>query len=125
MTDRLDRFKAVIKSEHPETVIAFVQHLSRLRSNVIVGRALADRFKTEAEWQECLCSEEFLELVDEVTTFAVDLNVAVELVGDLEDVTRLQDAVQEEYPRALAAVDELAELLQVPGEDLLSVLLEA
>ena len=125
MSERLDRYKAVLQSERPEAVIAFVTHLSRLRSSVIIGRALADTFPTEQAWQEALCSREFLELVDEVVQFAVDVTGTVELVGGLEDIDRIQQAVEEEYPRALAAVDELAARIGVPGEDLLSVLMEA
>lgn len=125
MSDRLDRFKAVLNSEHPEAVIAFVQHLSRLRSRYLIGRALAEQYPGEAEWQELLSSEGFLELVDEVVGFAVDVTSTVQLMGDLTDVERLQTSVQEEYPRALDAVADLAAALAVPGEDLLSVLLEA
>lgn len=125
MTDRLDRYKAIIHSNRPEAVIAFVMYLSRLRSSVIIGRALADKFPTEQAWQEALCSQEFLELVDEVVQFAVDVTGTLELVGGIEDVDRIQAAVEEEYPRALAAVQELAARLGVPGEDLLSVLMEA
>lgn len=125
MADRLDRFRAVLHSEHPEAVIAFVQHLSRLRSAVVVGRALADRFPEETAWQELLCSQEFLELVDEVVGFALDVSTSVAVLGDLTDPTQMEQAVEEEFPRALAAVDDLAARLGVPGEDLLSVLLEA
>lgn len=125
MTDRLDRFQALIKSEHPDAVITVVRYLSHLRSGIMIGRALADHYPDEASWQTLLCGREFLELVDEIAAFVVDVRRAAAMMGNLADVAALQAAVEEEYPRALEAVAELAAVLQVPAEDLLQIVMEA
>ena len=123
--DRFDRYRALVDTDHPAELVGLVRYLSHLRSAVLIGRALHDKYPTEAAWQELLCSRAFLELVDEVVAFVADLRYTLEQAGNLIGVQEIHDAVNEEYPRALEAVQELATALGVPPEDLLSVVMEA
>lgn len=103
------------------THIGFGLQLSAIRSLVRVGLALNKRFPTEMEWQDFLGSQVFLETGPEIAQLIADiqqsLSVSPELTPDA-----VQAAVAEHYPRALDAVRELADLVEVNATDLLAVI---
>jgi hypothetical protein len=103
--------------------LAATMELSRLRSTLIVGAALARRFPTEDDWWGLVSDPEYIE----------SLNALAEVVNDIKQDTQLLESVTPEtvaeaadkhHARALEAVEVLAELIDVSPEDLLAVLLE-
>jgi hypothetical protein len=122
--DDLEEFDFVLSSEHPEAVIALLHHLSSLRSQHIVGRKLAEKYATDVAWIDALKSREFIELVEEFAQCVSDIRTAAEL-GQVVSPEVLQKAVGQHYSRALAAVQEFSELVEVPATELLATLIQA
>lgn len=120
----VDKFGVLLDSEHPDAVISIVLHLSRLRTNYLVGRALAEKYPTEAEWQAVLNNPATLELIDEFAQTVVDVRVASELAGTFTP-DKVQEAVGKHYDRALDGVQAFAQLTDIAPEDLLSALTHA
>jgi len=119
-----DEFDFVLESENPEAVIALLHHLSYLRSSHIIGRKLAEKFPTDVAWIDVLKSRQFIELVEEFAQCVQDIRTASEL-GQVVNAETLQKAVGQHYSRALAAVQEFSELVEVPAEELLATLIQA
>lgn len=120
----LDEFDFVLDSENPEAVIALLHHLSFMRSQYIVGRKLAENFATNEAWINALKSRQFIELVEEFAQCVSDIRTATEL-GQAFTPETVQRAVGQHYARALEAVKEFAEVIDVSGEELLAVLIQA
>jgi len=119
-----DEFDFVLESENPEAVIALLHHLSYLRSSHIIGRKLAEKFPTDVDWIDALKSREFIELVEEFAQCVSDIRTASEL-GQVLNPETVQRAVGQHYARALEAVKEFAELVEVPAPELLATLIQA
>lgn len=117
-----DSIKGALAGRDPVTTIGVIRHLSLLRSSLIVGLALAGRYETEAEWQALLASAQFVDTIEELADIVRDMRHTLPELGDLADVQQIQQAVDQHYGRALDAVGILAEELRIPGEDLLTVL---
>lgn len=122
--DGLEEFDFVLDSENPEAVVALLHHLSYLRSQYIVGRKLAEKYPTDVAWIDALKSRQFIELVEEFAQCVSDIRTASEL-GQVVNPETVQKAVGQHYSRALEAVKEFAELVEVPAEELLATLIQA
>jgi hypothetical protein len=108
-----------LNSEHPEAVIALVLHYSRLRAQYRLGEALWRQFPSEEEWQGFLESREFLEGVDEFAQVLKDMRDALSL-GGLMTPEDVQTIGAQNHERAMYAVEELAAVLELPGEEIIS-----
>lgn len=124
MTDDLEHFDFVLESENPEAVLAVLHHLSYLRSAALVGQKLAAKYPTDTDWLALLRSRAFVELVEEFAQCVSDIRTSTEL-GQVVSPEIIQRAVAQHYGRALESVKEVAELVEVPGEELLAVLIQA
>lgn len=102
----------------PESA-AIALHLNYLRSAFIVGAVLAGKYQTEDEWQEQLNSPEFL---DRLSKFSLQLDNYRKVV-QTEDEPTLNTALSagESYEQFSAPLLNLAETLEIPVEDLLTV----
>lgn len=108
------------ESAHPRAFLATVLELSQLRNAFVVGRALAERFPTEASWIEFVDSPALQEAVEEVAQIVEDMRLAYTVLeGGPEDVVR---AVEQHWARALDAVIDLSAMIGVDGAVLLAVL---
>lgn len=113
-----------VNGEDQAAVIAVTLLLSQMRSMFAVGRGLAAKFPTEESWQAFLQSPIYDEVVTEFAQCVADIRDMAQL-GPALSPQEVQNAVASHYPRALDAVQELAELVEVPGEDILAVLITA
>jgi hypothetical protein len=104
---------------HPEAVISLVLHYSQLRSQYRLAQSFWEQFPTEADWQAFLCSAEFLHGVDEFAQVLKDMRDAMAL-GGLMTPEDVQQIGGQNHDRAMYAVEELAQLLEIPGEEIIS-----
>ena len=96
---------------------AFYQSVLRLieaRSMYLVGAALAVKYPDEDSFEELLGSPTFVDAIDAFTSVKDDL-----IAAGTED---LRGAVATHSTRAYEALEVLCELLGIPPEDLISVL---
>lgn len=112
-------------AENPTAAVALTLYLLRGVSQFRVFQQMCQRYPTEEALQTLLSSREYLELVDEVATIFTDIRTDLDVLGDLVDPGTFGTAVELHYPRALEACDELAKMLGVDPDDLLSVLITA
>ena len=111
--------------EHPEQVLSALLSLSELRATYRLAKALDARYPTQEAWNALVSSRPVAEAFDELAGVIQDIQAqATELSPSLTP-QRLREVVQSHYPRALDAVSEVAELVEVPGEDLLEFFLES
>lgn len=121
----VNRLKAIVEGDDPVSTAGLILQLSHIRSAVIVGRALADKFPTEEAWITYCNSPQFIVLVEEFTGVITDLKTILPEMGDLLDPEQVQLAVEQHYDRALDAMWELSETLEIPAVDLLAFLVNS
>lgn len=104
----------------PYTTIAALLRLSKLRSEFLVGRALAERYPTEEEWEEALDDRELIEQLDSLGLVADDMRSHL----GLEEPTpeSVQNAVGQHYQQAIESIQLFAEEIGTDVQDLLNVL---
>lgn len=104
--------------------LAATMELSRLRSALLVGAALAEQFPTEEAWWGLVSDPEYVE----------SLNALAEVLNDIKTDSQLLEAMTPEsvaeaadkhHARAVEAIEVVADRLGVSPDDLLAVLLEA
>lgn len=109
--------------ENPEDGSGLILRLMAGLSAYRVFKALDKLVGTEEELELLITNRAFLELVDEVSV--VFRNISDELNSmQLPDPEAYVKTIASHYPQALDAAAELAELLEVNPQDLVSVLLE-
>ncbi len=96
--------------------------LSQLRSMHVIGAALYKKWPDNDDWMRACSSHEVLEMVDDFGEMIQDIRdtMAMSVVTGPEEA---QTAIAEHYGRALNAVADFAQLIDVDGEDLLAVLI--
>lgn len=119
-----DEQNFILNNEDPAAFIAVTLQLSHLRSSHLVGKALAEKYPTEDAWQLFLKSQVYVETVADFAACVTDIRDASEL-GPAYTPEEIQNSVLSHYPRALDAVEQFAELVEVAGEDVLAVLINA
>lgn len=104
--------------------LAATMELSRLRSTLLVGAALAARFPTDEDWWDLVSEPEYVE----------SLNALAEVLNDIKKDSQVLEAITPEsvaeaadkhHTRAVEAIEVVADRLGVSPDDLLAVLLEA
>lgn len=99
-------------------------HLLAVRSAVLVGIYLNERFPTEELFMDFLNSDETIEGLEAFAEARDDV-LAVAIKQDTVTPESVAEAVTTHHPRALEAIDVLAERIGVTPEDLFSFLLRA
>jgi hypothetical protein len=106
--------------QYPQALLTVASELMHLRSQYIVSRALAEKFPDEASLETALSSQNVLQNIDQFAQLILEIRAEI-AAGTANPAATLQ-MIQEYHGDALRAVDDLAKLLGVTGEDLLSVL---
>jgi len=99
--------------------LSLALRLSQLRSAIRVGVALATRFPDEAAWEAEVTSEEFQETMTAFAEILDDVNTDLDATPSDDDVAT---TILRHHGRGLEAVELLAEKIQVPVDDLVTVL---
>lgn len=107
------------RAQDPAALMALALHWGALRSQVIVGQALAKAFPTGAKWEDFLNSDDFLELAEELSVVVQDIRQVLE-VQEAVTPDQVQEVVGQHSGRAMYAVAAVADFLEVSGEDLLT-----
>lgn len=114
-------------AETPElsyAALAATLELSRLRSLMLVGAALVTKFPTDEAWWGLLEDPDYIE----------SLNALADVINDIRADVNVQDALTPEsvataadnhHGRAVEAIQLVADRLEIPPEDLLTVLISA
>lgn len=90
------------------------------RAQYLVGMALAIRYPTEEQLQDLLADRDFIDSVMAFAEIKTDMRHEAVVNGDTLDARAT--AVAHHQGRALEALSTLSEMLRVPVEDLISVL---
>lgn len=106
-----------------DEVIKLVLHLLAVRAAVRVGVMLNERFPTEDEMME-FCNNQ--DTVEGLEAFA-EARRSVELLALQGNMTQeaVSRAIEQHHPRAMEAIEVLAEQIMVNPSDLFSFLLRA
>lgn len=112
-----------VSAPSPE-VTRLALHLMAVRSAVVVGVFLNERFPTEEAFMDFLNTDDTMDGLQAFVDAREDiLSIAVQQGTLTPDA--LVAAVSEHHPRALEAIDLLAEQIGVQPQDLFSFLLRA
>jgi hypothetical protein len=103
--------------------LALLLYLSRLRSEAIVGRALAETFPTEADWEGFTQDPN---TVEELSAFAdVVLDMRSGQVSPSLTPQDVEAMAKPHLSRAMESVELMAEKLGIRTEDLIAALVTA
>ncbi len=103
------------------TTIAALLRLSKTRSDYIVGKALAEAFPREEDWDAAKGVPNLLEQLNAVALVADDVRQE-RVYLDAEDPEGVQHAIALHFGRLLETVELFAEEIGVDVHDLLTVL---
>lgn len=117
-----DEFGAVAAPSPEVTHLAL--HLMAVRSAVVVGVMLNERFPTEEAFMDFLNTEETLEGLQAFSDARDDV-IALAVQQGTVTSDAVISAVSQHHPRALEAIDVLAARIGVTPQDLFSFLLRA
>jgi hypothetical protein len=106
----------------PFGTLALLLHLSRLRSEYIIGRALAEKFPTEDDWVGFTSNRWTVEELSEFAGIVRDLRSGRTPILSPKDV---ENAAAQHTDRLLESVSIAAETLGVRPEDLVNALITA
>jgi hypothetical protein len=101
--------------------VALTLELSRLRSSLLVGLAMARKCPTEDAWTAMIEDPDYIESMNGVAEVFADIRKDYEF-GDHQTPEAVTDVAERHYGRAVESVEYVAELLEVPTEDFLAVL---
>lgn len=104
---------------------SFLAMLTFVRSHFIVGAALAARFPTPEAWEEALNSGELLEALNDFNGVVEEISRVSSEELDFPDLEAITSLSEEHYEQAKETVENLAESLQIPADDLIVVLMES
>jgi hypothetical protein len=111
----------VVSVKNPASLLTMYMEFMRLRSQYVVGKALAEKFASEAELEDGLTSTEFVHTVDKFAGLIFELRSELETVPD--GSIDAEKVINEYFPQSLTAIHDFAEYLGVSGEDILSVMI--
>lgn len=109
-------------TEFRHVVISMVLAFSQIRSLYIVGKALTEKYPSTVEWELAMNSQDFLELIEEFAVMIQDMRDTIDLAGVMGP-EQVANAVEKHYNQAFLSVKDFADLLDIEGEELLSVLI--
>jgi hypothetical protein len=98
-------------------------HLLRQRSWYRVFRALDATYPTTEAFCAMLSTDRWLELAEEIAVLVGLVSDELAKAGPGVDATTMMRALADVYPRGLDCCAEMAEILGVESDDLLSILL--
>lgn len=121
MTSPSNEEDALVNVKNPDALLALYSEFLRLRSQYIVGKALAEQYVSEQALEDGLTSKEFVQTVDAFAGLVAELRGELAITDPASpEVPKL---IAEYYPQSLQAIHDFAEFLNVPGEDVLSVMI--
>ena len=94
-----------------------ILHLTYLRSSYLIGEALANHYPTEDAWEEAVNNERFSDALGDFHTIVDDIE------AETSDPLSLLELTDNHYGRAIDAVTDLADHLEVPATDLVHILI--
>lgn len=97
-------------------------HLNYLRSAFVVGMGLAVKCPTEEEWEAQINNPEFIQQLDDFADFLESLRVTTD--GELT-VEKAQTLGEQHTDTAQSKIVAIAENLDIPVEDLLTVVINS
>jgi hypothetical protein len=101
--------------------LAATMELSRLRSQILVGLALATKFPSDDEWWELVSTPDYIESINSLSEVIHDISSDPAV---LEQVTpeSVAEASDKHYGRARECIEALCDHIEVSPDDLLNVL---
>jgi hypothetical protein len=104
--------------------LAATLELSRLRSQILVGLALATKFPSDESWWELVSSSDYIETLNSLAEIIQDISSDPAVIDQVtpESVAQASDR---HYGRAIECVQVLCEQVEVSPDDLLNVLISA
>lgn len=100
-----------------------IGHLTFLRSQFIIGAALAAKYPTEDSWETACNDPTLVSALEDFHIVLMQLEQESEVDDRYLDETNVAELTSQSYERALEAVLGVSDALDVPAEDLVVMLL--
>lgn len=111
-------------TEHETRVDEMIAHLTYIRSFILVGASLVEKYPTDKEWEDATNDPVILEGLQQLSMVLSDIENTAnsDEFLDIDDVLEMSEA---HHDRALEALTTVSDLIDVPAEDLVVILTDS